>query len=537
MKHICWLFPAAVVALFSSVARAETALLELKSLDFWDRAATSPAKPLSEALCRNVLSQTIHIHVGDRGASGEEAFSRIVRKEPDSYSSEGPARGVVTFGSQPYAFVLVREGQGRDAYRRLHFDLNHNGDLTDDKVVEALRPDSRAGVKVSPYYSTFPRIDLKTDTDGVKTDYAFSLQVVYTQPRTGKGRVDAMFRAAVYRQGAVKLNGKLTKIVVLDFNSNGRFDDLFVSAERLVVYSTAEKHIFPRLVLYPTAEKRIYPEMGDKILVDLDRETSASPYERAYAGVPVSKLVELEGRFYDLKIRGAGDRLTLTPSRVPIGYVTNAAQEFCALVYGEDRCLKITASNGRPVPLPVGHWRLASCIVSHTITPETSNHADRADQQIRMMHPPYGMAGRSQVYAQATVDSPEIEVFEGRTVDFPFGPPYVALMHVSAVHVNTKPRVASLRMSLIGSGKEACNRIVVNGKTMPDPTFTIRTKAGECVEQGLLDAGCDILPRWCFWEVPSDLEEEYHIHVDVDAGPFEVRDEQDSVITASQLRP
>jgi len=522
MKHRWWFLPAAIVALFSSVARAETALLELKSLDLRDRAVNSRADPLSDAVYRDVLPQTVRINVADGGGNDEDVFSRIVQKEPDSYSSEDAARGVVTFGSHPYAFVLVREGQGRDAYRRLHFDLNRNGDLTDDKVVEALRPDSRTDAKVSPNLSTFPRIDLKIDTEGVKTDYAFFLRVINTQPRTGDGRVDAWFRAAVYRQGAVELNGKLTKIVVLDFNSNGRFDDLFVSAERLRVYSTAEK--------------KIYPEMGDKILVDPDQEALASLYASEYAGVPVSKLVELEGRFYDLKISGTGHRFTLTPSRVPIGHVTNAAQEFCALVYGEDRCLKITASNGQPVPLPVGHWKLASCIVSHTITPETSNPVDRAEQQIRMMHLPYGIAGRSQVYAQATVDSPEIEVFEGRTVDFPFGPPYVASMHVSFVYGKIKPRRASLRMSLIGSGMEACNRIVVNGKTMPDPTFTIRTKAGECVKQGLLMAGCDTLSRYCFWELPSKLEEEYHIHVDVDAGPFEVHDERGSVITASQLQ-
>ena len=520
MKLRWWFLPAAVVALFSPVARAETAVLELKFLDLRDRAVNSRAEPLSEALYRNVLPQTVHIDVADGGANDEDVFSRIVQKEPDSYSSEDAARGVVTFGSQPYAFVLVREGQGRDAYRRLHFDLNRNGDLTDDKVVEALRPDSRTDAKVSSNHSTFPRIDLEIDTEGVETDYAFSLQVANTQPRTGNGHVYAWFRAAVYRQGAVKLNGKLTRIVVLDFNSNGRFDDVFVSAERIVV----------------ATEKRIYPETGDKILIDPDQEAFASLYARAYAGVPLSKLVELEGRFYDLKIKGTGDRLTLTPSRVPIGYVANAAQEFLALVYGEDRCLKITASNGQPVPLPVGHWRLASCIVSHTITPETSNPADRAEQRIRMMNLPYGIAGRSQVYAQATVDSPEIEVFEGRTVDFPFGPPYVASMHVSFVYGKPTPRRASLRMSLIGSGMEACNRIAVNGKTMPDPTFTIRTKAGECAKQGLLMAGCDTLSRYCFWELPSKLEEEYHIHVDVDAGPFEVRDEQDSVITASQLQ-
>ena len=134
------------------------------------------------------------------------AFKRIVKKEP-KYVSDYPFRGVVKLGSQEFAFALDavppkpegrrNQGQGRedeesprptrrpaswptscsrrrprpkhrrregDAYNRLYFDFNHNGDLTDDKVIEANRAanfgsrDRRARQSYASFQ--FPRVDL-----------------------------------------------------------------------------------------------------------------------------------------------------------------------------------------------------------------------------------------------------------------------------------------------------------------------------------------------------------------------------------------
>ena len=49
----------------------------------------------------------------------------------------------------------------------------------------------------------------------------------------------------------------------------------------------------------------------------------------------MSKLVNIDGRFYDLHISPAGDKLTLTPSSLPLGNVTNPNDGFHATVYSE----------------------------------------------------------------------------------------------------------------------------------------------------------------------------------------------------------
>ena len=53
-------------------------------------------------------------------------------------------------------------------YDRLYFDLNRNGDLTDDKPIEA-----RPRGLFSGGSAEFPRVDLTLDVEGTKLDYSF----------------------------------------------------------------------------------------------------------------------------------------------------------------------------------------------------------------------------------------------------------------------------------------------------------------------------------------------------------------------------
>ena len=70
-------------------------------------------------------------------------------------------------------------------------------------------------------------------------------------------------------------------------------------------------------------------------------------------------MIQIDGRWYDLKISPAGDKLTLTPSTVPLGSVTNRNEAFRALIYGDGKgFLKIRGNKGAPIPVPEGQWKL-----------------------------------------------------------------------------------------------------------------------------------------------------------------------------------
>ena len=194
----------------------------------------------------------------------------------------------------------------------------------------------------------FPRIDVTIDVDGTKLESSFSLegyanasyQEVSGKVTGGYCYVMASFNSAICREGDITLEGKPHHIVLLDFNSNGRFDDQSKVS--------AEIHL---------ASGQLYPEVGDMLLIDpkVGGTSLDSPYDptasdyRCY----VSDMIPVDGRWYDLKVSPAGDKLTLTRSTAPMGSVTNKNAAFRALIYSDGKgFLKICGPRTHRFPCP-----------------------------------------------------------------------------------------------------------------------------------------------------------------------------------------
>ena len=236
------------------------------------------------------------------------------------------------------------------SYERLYFDTNHNGDLTDDPVTESR---SSRNLSISYVNTVFPSVGLTIEADGVKLEYAFAMSV-YSNATTQYSYANASLTAAAYREGEMAIDGKKYRVVVVDYNSNGRFDD--------------QAGIDDKIRL---ADGSVYPSVGDMLyLIDPDAkpERTANPYDATSndAMYYVAKQVNLGGRFLDLKITPAGDELTLEPSSIPVGYVTNVNQGYRAIVYGEQGFLKVVGDESGKAPLPVGQWKLASYTIDKT---------------------------------------------------------------------------------------------------------------------------------------------------------------------------
>jgi hypothetical protein len=159
--------------------------------------------------------------------------------------------------------VLDSKDSTGEGHGRLYFDLNHNGDLTDDRVIEG---DPAEGDFPKGYWwYQFPRVDLTLDVDGTKVEYAFFLSA-YSQTVTSgasepTGLVAASLQVAACREGRITLAGKTRHVVLLDFNSNGRFDDV--------------------VTVRTSSRGRATPVYGDLLLLDPTRlgpdDTTALP--------------------------------------------------------------------------------------------------------------------------------------------------------------------------------------------------------------------------------------------------------------------
>ncbi|MFH1741636.1 MAG: hypothetical protein ABIH23_21730 [bacterium] len=421
-----------LIYLGASAAEAETFDLTLKKLP--------DQSQLSDELFRTTHTEYIRFEL--RGSSAERraaVFAEHAKKEPQNYQCDQPFREVVQLGSEYYPFVFDSTDLRSNGYDRMYFDRNHNGDLTDDGVIEA---NPYTGSSSTSIRCEFPRVDLSLNVDGDPFDYAF-FPSVSIRLQSGKlSSAYVLFRSAAYREGEIRLDGKKLHIALLDFNSNGRFDDQYEVVEGARMSSG-----------------EVYPTQGDLFLLDPDtknrniRGYSLTGREERH---PLSKTLCVDGNFYDVEVTPSGNKVTLTLSPRPTGHIKNPNDGYAAVVYGDEGIVKIAGDKDQPVVLPVGDWRL----LEYTITPTKKLS--------------------TYVSAAGTGDSPSVPVREGETAEFLFGPPYKG-------HVNVSEGMGSgtdLDLQIIGSGGEICTDLQVNGSKPDSPLFMIATEEGQIVQRG-----------------------------------------------------
>ena len=296
-----WLAPPALAA----EEAAQTFKLELKKLVDGGFGRTADTKATPADVVRE-WSSPQRIVSTDRGrvVGGEgKTFKALAKKEP-KYVSAFVIRGVVQLGKDAFPFACDATDL-KKGFDKLYFDVNRNGDLTDDPVVQAERIDPSNISPNSDYVPqrSFPRVGVKIRVASGELDYAFfatarAYQITESDQNGSRKAWHgyATFSPGVYREGEVTLAGKKHRICVLDYNSNGLFND---------TTSVGDKE----------HEALANAVEGDMLLVDPDpKEPSIANggdiidrVERRH----VSKLVWIDNRFWELQVAPAGDSATL----------------------------------------------------------------------------------------------------------------------------------------------------------------------------------------------------------------------------------
>jgi hypothetical protein len=478
---------AAALLAVASAARAESSPLDLKRLEPADPAQAGPPSQLTYRLAQ---PQHFFAAIGQGVAVPRDAqsdlpeFSRVVTKEPAKYQAGEPFRGVARLGDHFYGFALDTADAEANEFNRLRFDVNRNGDLTDDPVIEGSRPEGR--YPEGYWVCRFPRVDLTIEVDGARSDYSFffSAQSAFVQfgmPLAAQAEaaeskrdvryVSAGLQAACYREGQVEVGGKTRRVVLIDFNSNGRFDD-----------RTEVREI----------GGGIRPVFGDVLLWDPE-STPMSPlgaYDRMQS--QVARFAPIDGRLYELSISPGADRLTLSSATVSVGRVTLPSDGFRATVYGEAGLMRVEGDRAEPVPVPAGTWKLLSYTIDRTGYDEGEEPAPDAESSALQ-----SLAGallqsaapKAAAYTRLTaVSSGEaFEVRKDETIRLPFGPPYRPV--VTASKPLRPGERAQLGLALVGRGGERCSSLMVKGKRPDKPQFTILSPDEEEVATGNFEYG------------------------------------------------
>jgi hypothetical protein len=383
---------------------------------------------------------------------GGPAFSSLVKKEIEKYQCEKPLRGVAVFGTENVPFVLDSAGPASTGYDTLYIDLNRNGDLTDDKAIKALPIPAEQDAAAGFLTRTFPPSEVfRLGAEGA--EYAVQVDTMSIRQETMPVYHYVMIRSAVYREGDITLDGKQHHIVLVDHNSNGRFNDPWVINEQIMAK-----------IDY------VYPTPGDVLFMDpdmKDRRIYGAEIADRKDQHPVSKSLVIDGHVYDVTISPAGDTLTLLPSQSPVGFVRSANQEYSAVLYGDKGFLKIGGTKSGSVPVPEGDWRLLRYVIDLSKTDTTTE--------------------TTRVTANGAKGGPVVKVEKGKTVDLAFGPPYRGIVKVSGYSPSQSS--ASLSMSIVGSASETCSGILVKGKQPEKPKLVIATADGKIVDRGAFEYG------------------------------------------------
>jgi len=239
--------------------RADNFQLELKKVSEGSLMMSDPSQ--SDYLYRRSMGQYFYFDPdGTRGYPVKVKFSERVKKDRDTYESKYPLKGVFQIGKDDFIFALDSDNLRSNGYNQLYFDLNHNGDLTDETVIKAKALPEGIRFGEGSSQREFPIQEVTLSLDGVQFAYSFFLSA-YSQVQSSSEPPDfarANLNSAVYREGDVELDGKKHRVILLDFNSNGRFDDEFGVNNQ---------------------GDRIYPVFGDKLFVDPDsRNRNAGSY-------------------------------------------------------------------------------------------------------------------------------------------------------------------------------------------------------------------------------------------------------------------
>lgn len=441
------------------------------------------------------MPQHFMMHDGEiHGTNTAPTFASLAKKEP-AYQSKKPFKAVAQLGDHHYALALDSTNL-KKGYDRLYFDRNRNGDLTDEKPIVAIK--DLAGFPGLFSHRSFPPQILQIETGGVKFETSFEVSAYSQLDAEDSPRyVSVSLRNHACREGKLTLNGKAHRVFVLDYNSNGRFDDA----------CRVEK------VNFSDRELGSYAMPGDMVLIDPEAKQHnwgydpCSSSDRQY----LSKLLNIGDKYYTVKITPAGDRLTVEPAKLPMAHLVNDHGPYRALLDGGERgVIKISGDKHKPAPVPAGEW----CLLDYQIDltgvsasqPSTASDSQPASQpasapapkrkslwsalasivssdasEVVLNRPKFDIAT-----ARATAKAKPVKVAAGKTETLPFGPPY---RPVVTVDYREDKKEARLTLSLLGSGGEEVSNLMVKGDRPSPPSFKIHNNKGELVKQGKFEFG------------------------------------------------
>lgn len=373
------------------------------------------------------------------------------------------------------------ESQGtRTAYDRLVLDLNGNGDLTDDRVLEKLPIKAPAGMRPEYEFAVFGPVDVLARAVGPWRPRVFAEVILYNKQaitnrsENSQGYAGVIrMRPANYLTAAVEWNGERQVLGIIDGNGNFRLGD----AASVMPYESG-------------GTTNYYLSNADVLLVDRNGSAQIEPQAFIPEAEPFSGIFYMGGKPCQIKLAKDYSSLNLEPCTNALGRI-NVPLETTQVVLARQLpsgTLEVLTPEIRAgaLQVPSGNYRLANFQIGGLSANGT---------WVRL--------------ESSTLADKLFRVEAGKSVTLPYGPPFKMDLSASknTVSIRANPGVGGAMTRLLGKGPEQAlelrlgvsvfgkegeryNGFEASGKEeLPPPTFTITDAAGTKVESGKFEYG------------------------------------------------
>jgi len=238
--------------------------------------------------------------------------------------SKRPLFLTATIADQKFIFVFDESKGTGKGYDTLIADANRDGNLTNEKIYRA---------KPVEDYSNFYAVRLTLKIDGDVVPYALSVDLDTNwldDSGSGKRAWFCSLNHVGYYTGKVKMGQQEVRVVAMDYNSNGRYDDGIQMSGGTPIPGT--------LLFFQRKDK--------------------DPFEwfSGFIAIRKSNRIAHDNKFYELRMQPSGRTISLMPFSTPMGTIHASYPQCRILLTSETADFVLDSSDGE-FKVPVGVYQ------------------------------------------------------------------------------------------------------------------------------------------------------------------------------------
>ncbi len=238
--------------------------------------------------------------------------------------------------------AVLDESEGTEkGWDTIYLDTNRNGDLTDEQPVSLAKASYRSRtdwVTVNAHQGP---------AGGARTDHPLQIRVTLNSPTSSNPYIQ-LSRKGCWK-GLIDTNKGKVDCATVDSNSDGTYGGTMVVNDSLGERTP-----------------------GDYVFINTNGFIQLAPLSYGPHCITMNNVTKVGGKFYDISVSPVGDKITVAPYTGGMGELVVMGKSIQGVsgvvkgmyVTGEPGVYSVDGSDGKPILLPEGSYKIASASIA-----------------------------------------------------------------------------------------------------------------------------------------------------------------------------